>query len=187
MTDENKGPSADEPTRSGGQSTSQGPLSDGTHDLASAIELLESGKPLILNEGFLVTDSGNLIVSQYVDIGVDKLRDRPAMLLKSIEAKYGLEHYPDIQLSAPSRFQKYGETLIQDDQEGRAQRKAKTETTPRSFEHQNREQERALSLLGQKGRKINHTETPNVHTDTETMTFRWKFVDLLHIHTTCSG
>ena len=171
MTDENKGPSADEPTRSGGQSTSQGPLSDGTRDLASAIELLESGKPLILNEGFLVTDSGNFIMSQYVDIGVDKLRDRPAMLLKSIEAKYGLEHYPDIQLSAPSRFQKYGETLIQDDQEGRAQRKAKTETTPRSFEHQNREQERALSLLGQKGRKINHTETPNVHTDTETMTF----------------
>ena len=171
MTHDNKASSADEPTRSSYQSPSQSPLSDGTRDLAPAIELLESENPLILNEGFLITDSGNFIMSQYVDIGVDKLRERPAMLLKSIEAKYGLEHYRDIQLSAPSRFQKFGETLIQDDQEGRAQRIEKTETAPRSFERQNREQERALSLLGHAGRKITHTENPGVQTDTKTITF----------------
>ena len=133
--------------------------------------MLEPSKPLVLNEGFLVTDSGNLIMSQYVDIGVDKLRHQPAMLLKAIEAKYGLEHAPNIQLSAPSRFRDYGETLIKDDQEGRALRETKTETPPRSYEQQNREQERALSLLGQKEVTINNAETPNVHTDTESMTF----------------
>ena len=171
MTDDSEVKSTDERTPNDGQSKPQVTSFDVGRDLDVAIELLEPGKPLVLNEGFLVTDSGNLIMSQYVDIGVDKLRNRPATLVKSIEAKYALEHYPDIQLSAPSRFQKHGETLIQDDQEGRAQRKEKTETPPRSFEHQNREQERALSLLGQKGRKINHTGSPNVHTDTETMTF----------------
>ena len=171
MTDESEVKSTDERMSNEGQCKPQVTSSDVGRDLDVAIELLEPGKPLVLNEGFLVTDSGNLIMSQYVDIGVDKLPNRPATLVKSIEAKYALEHYPDIQLSAPSRFQKYGETLIKDDQEGRAQRKEKTETPPRSFEHQNREQERGLSLLGHKGRKINHTGSSNVHTDTETMTF----------------
>ena len=171
MTRDNEATSTDDPIPSDGQSTSQVTLSSVTRDLAVAIELLEPGKPLVLNEGFLVTDNGNLIMSQYVDIGVDKLRYRPATLLKSIEAKYGLEHAPDIQLSAPSRFREYGETLIQDDQEGRALRKTKTETPSRSYEDHNREQERALSLLGHKGVTINNTETPNVHTDSEAMTF----------------
>ena len=140
-------------------------------DLAAAIELLEPSKPLVLNEGFLVTDGGNLIMSQYVDIGVEKMRHRPATLVKSIEAKYGLEHAPDIQLSVPSRFREYGETFIHDDQEGRARRETKTEVTPRSYEKQNREQERALSLLGREGVTLRDTGTTNVHTDAKTMTF----------------
>ena len=72
-------------------------------------------------------------MSQYVDIGLEKMRHRPATLVKSIEAKYGLEHAPDIQLSVPSRFREYGETFIHDDQEGRARRETKTESTPRSL------------------------------------------------------
>ena len=161
----------DKPTPSGGQSTPAVELSDANGDLAGAIELLESGKPLVLNDGFLVTDSGHMIMSQYVDIGVDKLRRRPAFLVKSIEAKYGLEHAPYIQVSAPSRFREYGETFIHDDQEGRAQRKTKTESPPRSYEEQNREQERALSLLGQEGVTITNTGTTKFNTDTESMRF----------------
>ena len=171
MTHDNEATLTDETTPSDDQSTSQVTLSDATRDLADAIDLLEPGKPLVLTEGLLLTDNGNLIMSQYVDIGVDKLRYRPSMLLKSIDAKYGLEHAPDIQLSAPSRFREYGETLIQDDQEGRALRETKTETPPRSYEDQNREQERALSLLGQERVTLNTADTPSVHTDTESMTF----------------
>ena len=103
-------------------------VSDVADDLTAAIELLEPGKPLVLNDGFLVTDGGNLIMTQYVDIGVDKLRRRPSTILKFIDAEYGMEHALEIQVSAPYRFRDYGETFIQDDQEGRAQRETKTET-----------------------------------------------------------
>ena len=64
MTDESEVASTDEQTTSDGQSKSQVTLSDVGRDLEVAIELLEPGKPLVLNEGFLVTDSGNLIMSQ---------------------------------------------------------------------------------------------------------------------------
>ena len=156
---------------SGEQSMSDVELSDGCDDLAVAIKLLEPGKPLVVNDGFVVTDNGNMIVSQYVDIGVVKLRHRPAILVKSIESDYGLEHARDIQLSAPFRFHDYGETLIQDDQEGHAQRETKTESPARSYEEQTREQEKALSLLGHEGVTIKNTETPNIHRDTDSMTF----------------
>ena len=143
----------------------------GTGDLGVAIELLEPGKPLVLNDGFLVGDSGNLVISQYVDIGVDKLRQRPSTVVKFIEAKYGLEHALEMQLSAPYRFRDYGETFIQDDQEGHALRETKTESPPRSYEEQNREQERALALLGQKGMTITDTDTPYVERAAQSMTF----------------
>lgn len=145
--------------------------STGADDLAAAIDLLEPGKPLVLNKGFLVTDNGNLILSQYVDIGVDKLRHRPSSVVKFIEAKYGLEYAPEIQVSAPYRFRDYGEMFIQDNQEGHALRETKTEGPPQSYEEQNREQERALSLLGQEGVTITHTETPNFQNETESLTF----------------
>ena len=161
----------DKPTPSGVQSKPDVELSDVTGDLTVAIELLEPGKPLVLNEGFLVTDSGHMILTQYVDIGVDKRRHRPAFLVKSIEAKYGLEHAPEIQVSAPFRFREYGETFIHDNQEGRAQRKTTTESPPRSYEEQNCEQEKALCLLGQERVTIRNTGTTNSHTDTESMTF----------------
>ena len=161
----------DNPTPSGEQSKPDVELSDVTGDLAVAIELLEPGKPLVLTDGFLVTDSGHLVIRQYVDIGVEKLRYRPAFLVKSIEARYGLEHAPDIQLSAPSRFREYGETFIHDDQEGRAQRQTTTEGPAWSNEAQDREREKALCLLGQEGVTIRNTGTTSYHTDTESMTF----------------
>ena len=115
----------DKPAPSGEEAKWDMGVSDVADDLAVAIELLEPGKPLVLNDGFLVTDSGNLVISQYVDIGVDKLRRRPSTVLKFIEAKYGLEHALEIQVSAPNRYRDYGETFIQDDQEGHALRETK--------------------------------------------------------------
>ena len=141
-----------------------------SRDLGGAIELLGVGEPLVLNEGIIVSDGGTLIMSQYVDVGMEKLRHRPEVLVKFIESKYGLEHARDIQLSAPPRFRKYGEIFIQDHQEGGARRETKAERPVRSFEGHNREQEKALSLLGQKGVTVKNTETPNVRTDTQSMT-----------------
>ena len=164
-------PLDDKPTPSGEPSKPEVEISEKSGSLAAAIELLESGKPLVLSDGFLITDSGHTVMAQYVDIGVDKLNHRPAILVKSIEAKYGLEYALNIQVSAPSRFREYGETFIRDDQEGSARHDKKTEISRRSFEDHNREQERALSLLGLQGVNITNTKATDSQTDSESMTF----------------
>ncbi len=160
----------DKPTQDDQQSKLAPDSATVTRNLEGAIQRLGPGEPLVLNEGFLVNDGGILILSQYVDVGTEKLRHRPEVLVKFIESKYGLEHASDIQLSAPLWFRKYGETLIQDDQEGRARRETETESPARSFEEYSREQERALSFLGQEGVKIRNTESPTVHRNAQSMT-----------------
>ena len=55
--DQNDEPALDDkPQPSGKQSKPEVELSDTTGDLTVAIELLEPGNPLVLNEGFIVTD-----------------------------------------------------------------------------------------------------------------------------------
>ena len=132
---ENKEPPSEElgSKPSDTQPDSEAELVETAGNLADAVELLQLGRPLVLIDGMIIDDSGCLIMSQYVDIGVDKLQHRPSVLVKAIEAKYGLEHAPNIQVSAPSRFRKYGETFIHDDQEGRARRETKTGSPPKSY------------------------------------------------------
>ena len=140
-------------------------------DLLPVLEELESDKPLRLSEGSMVTDGGHMIWSQYVDIGVTKLPQRPQVLLKAIEAKYGLEYCATIRMSAPHRFREYGETFIEDPQEGKAQRQRTTERDPQTYSDKSREQERALTALGRQGVKINKSVETNFHTDSQNMTF----------------
>ena len=144
---------------------------NGPDDLTGALKLLKPEKPLMLNDGLWVTDSGYLVSSQYVDIGPTKWTRRPRVLVKAIEAQYALEYAPSLQISAPHRFRDYGETFIQDEQEGRAQRVNKTESEPRSYEESTREQERALALLGRKGATISETEMPGGESNSESLVF----------------
>ena len=92
--------------------------------LGGALKHVEPRKPLILIDGYVTTDSGYMVSNQYVDIGVTKLHRRPSIPVKAIEAEYGLEQAPNLQVSAPHRFRDYGETFVQNDQEGRADRQA---------------------------------------------------------------
>ena len=153
------------------EATPERAVSDPAGDVTAAIKLLEPGKPFVMNDGLIVTDNENLILCQYVDIRTDKLHRRPATVLKFTEAKYGLEYASEIQLSAPHRFQAYGETFIQDDQEGHALRETKTESSPRTYEEHTREQEKALALLGEAGMRITKTEEPCVQRAANSMTF----------------
>ena len=131
----------------------------------------DTERPLILNDGNIVTDSGQMIFVQYVDIGVKKLRKRPRHLMKATEAMYGLEYSPTIRISAPLRFHDFGETFIQDDQEGRAHHTViEKNTTPRDLQR-DLERERALSALGQESVKITRSDTTNTHTNYEDATF----------------
>ena len=91
--------------------------------VAAAIDLLEPGMPLELIDGFHTTDNGHLILSRYIDIAPDKASKRvlrPPVLVKAIEQRYALEFSPTIQVSSPHRFRDFGESFIQDDQEGHA-------------------------------------------------------------------
>ena len=153
------------------QSSGSSGHSDRDGDLRPALDQLEPGKPLLLNDGFLLTDGGHLILSQYVDIGLTKLEQRPRVIVKAIEARYGLEHASTIRLSAPHRFREYGETFIQDDQEGKALRQRRTEGADRRYDEKNREQERALEGLGLSGMVINSSRKADFHTDSENLTF----------------
>lgn len=140
-------------------------------DLSGAIAVLDEGAPLVLHDGMVVTDGGHVIQTQYVDIGVEKRTRRPSVLVKAIQAQYGIEHAADVQLSAPWRFRDFGETLIRDDQEGYAHRETGTETVLRSPEESHREQERALRLLGEESVTISGTGRKTSSTDTESRTF----------------
>ena len=146
------------------------PHSPGADNLADAIALLKPEQPLLLVDAMVATDGGHAVTSFYLDVGLEKAPWRPKYLLKAIEAKYGLEHAANIQLSAPSRFRKYGETLIRDEQEGQAQRETKTEDVSGTHDKQNREQEEALKLLGIEGVSISASNTSS-NTDTKTIAF----------------
>ena len=146
------------------------PHSPGAGNFADAIALLKPEQPLLLVDAMVATDGGHAVTSFYLDVGLEKAPWRPKYLLKAIEAKYGLEHAANIQLSAPSRFRKYGETLIRDEQEGQAQRETKTEDVSGTHDKQNREQEEALKLLGIEGVSISASNTGS-NTDTKTIAF----------------
>ena len=140
-------------------------------DLSPAIASLEPGKPLVLFDSIIPTDSGHLVTTQYVDVGSTKLPRRPLVLLKAIEARYGLEHSPTLRLSAPHRFRDYGETFIEDDQEGRAARETKTESGLGADGARGAERQRALAALGVDGTGIVDTTRRDAHTDSDARTF----------------
>ena len=131
----------------------------------------DAHKPLVLNDGHVVTDAGHAIFVQYVDIGPTKLSQRPRSLVKAIAAEYGLEYSPTMRISAPRRFREFGETFIQDDQEGRAHHQVKEESVSRAGEERLAEQRRALSALGQHNVKISRSAGTNTHTQSESTTF----------------
>ena len=128
-------------------------------------------KPLVLHDGHVVTDAGHTVFVQYVDIGPLKLTERPRTLVKAIEAEYGLEYSPTMRISAPRRFREFGETFIQDDQEGRAQHQLREETVSPVAEERLTEQQRALSALGRHNVKITRSAATNTNAQTESTTF----------------
>ena len=119
----------------------------------------------------VATDAGHAIFVQYVDIAPIERTERPRSLVKAIEAEYGLEYSPTIRMSAPRRFREFGETFIQDDQEGQAQHQIRERTVSKVGEERLAEQQRALSALGQHNVKITRSAGTNTQTQTQTQTF----------------
>lgn len=111
------------------------------------LETCEPEKPLIRYDGQINTDGGQLLFVQYVDIGLSKKNPRPTKLVKGTEAEYSLAHSGTIRVSNPRRFRDFGESLIQDDQEGRAESREE-EGSSTDYTKERQEQEQALIHLG---------------------------------------
>ena len=131
----------------------------------------DTHRPLVLYDGNVVTDGGHAVFVQYVDIRPTKRKERPPNLVKAIEAEYGIEYSPTMRISAPRRFQEFGETFIQDHQEGRAQHQLREETVSPVAEERLTEQQRALSALGRHDVKVTRSAVTNTQSETESATF----------------
>ena len=126
-------------------------------------------KPFVMTDAQIALDGGQLLMSQYVDISMSAEARPPCILVKGIEAEYSLAHSDTIRISSPHRFQDVGETLIQDEQEGRAHdRKEESEAT--EYVNERQEQEEALHALGMTQVKLGPqtNRTSQNHWDTYT-------------------
>ena len=79
-----------------------------------------------IGEGGVLDDSGNLIVTLYVDLRDKGSRGTVPALVKGCRREHALEYGDTVLLSKPMRFRKFGEALIQDEQEGLAREESVT-------------------------------------------------------------
>lgn len=144
------------------------------NNVAAAIDLLEPGMPLELFDGLHLTDNGHQIISRYVDIAPDKASKkaiRPPVLVKAIEQRYGLEFSPTIQVSSPHRFREFGESFIQDDQEGHAKEEYITGSQTSHHESDSELQEAVDLLVPDAKISIGDTKTSANNTASRALTF----------------
>lgn len=144
------------------------------NNVAVAIDLLEEGMPLELFDGLLITDSGHQIHSRYIDIAPDNASKRvmrPSVLVKAIEQRYALEFSRSIQVSSPHRFREFGESFIQDDQEGSAKDEQASFISTSYQERISELQEAACLLSPDAEISISDTKSQSVNKDSKALTF----------------
>ena len=73
-----------------------------------------------ISEGYMLDDSGNLIVTTFIDLREKGERTAIPALVKGCKREHALEDGETILISKPVRFREYGEELILDVQEGLA-------------------------------------------------------------------
>ena len=93
-----------------------------------------------VNEGFVLNDAGHLIQTNFIDLRKPEDRSSVRSLVRGSEREYALEDGQTIMLSKPARFQKYGEELIKDAQEGLAKEETVTTTVGTAAEALRRQQ-----------------------------------------------
>ena len=75
---------------------------------------------VFISEGYMLDDSGNLIVTTFIDLREEGERSAIPALVKGCRREHALEDGEIILISKPARFREYGEKLILDVQEGLA-------------------------------------------------------------------
>ena len=75
---------------------------------------------LWINEGFVLDDAGNLLMTSYIDLRDEGERAVARGLVKGCRREHALEDGETVLISKPERFREYGVALIRDEQEGLA-------------------------------------------------------------------
>ena len=91
---------------------------------------------LWINEGSVLDDAGNLIMTSYIDLRAPGSRTAIQTLVKGCRREHALEDSETILVSPVKRFRQEGENLIRDAQEGLATEKTETvkpETAEEAF------------------------------------------------------
>lgn len=135
-----------------------------------ALEIESANEPFVMVDAMLISDGGQLLIVQYVNLGTSSEEWTPVIVVKGIEAEYSLAHSNMIRISTPHRFQDVGETLIRDDQEGRA-RKRKEEYERNEYTNERQEQEHALHHLGMTNVTLGPQTSWNSHDQTDSYSF----------------
>ena len=110
-------------------------------------------------------------MSPYVDISGSSETWSNQVLVKGIEAKYSLAHSNTIRISSPHRYRDLGETLLQDDQEGKAQDLKEEYEQMEQFADERHEQEQALNRLVVQNVRLGPQNSTQSNKSTKTFTF----------------
>ena len=146
------------------------PAHGARHASAKREEAASPSEPFVLTDAIATSDAGQLLMIQYVDVGAASEEWERVVLVKGIEAEYSLAHSVTIRISSPHRFQDLGETLIRDEQEGRAQNRTE-EFEKREYVAERREQEEALHQLGAADVRLGSHDSRNSQRHAESYTF----------------
>ena len=79
-----------------------------------------------IDEGGVLDDAGNLIMTTYIDLREEGDRTPIPVLVKGCKREHALEDGETILISKPARFREYGGELIRDPQEGLAKEETVT-------------------------------------------------------------
>ena len=117
---------------------------------------------LWINEGFVLDDAGNMLMTSYIDLRVKEERTVIQGLVKGCKREHALEDSETLLISKPERFREYGAALIRDEQEGFAkeeQVKVEAETPEEAAKRRaTSDLNDALDLVGSRVKSVHRVE-----------------------------
>ena len=130
---------------------------------------------LWINEGFVLDDAGNLLLTSYIDLRDEGERAVIRSLVKGCKREHALEDGETVLVSKPERFREYGAALIRDEQEGLAKVEQVT-VAPETPEEAAKRRARsdvndALEIVGSTMKSVHRVETRRRTTQSQRLSY----------------
>ena len=130
---------------------------------------------LWINEGFILDDAGNMLMTSYIDFRGEAKRTVIRSLVKGCRREHALEDGETLLITKPERFREYGVALIRDEQEGFAKEELVMVEADTPEEATNRRANAdlndALQLVGSGSKPIHRFEYSKRKTQRESISY----------------